>query len=79
MADTMGELAGYLLSVAGRCVEEFDGGMTASIEDVGVRYDGAPDQSGDPETLGRARATDTEAAAYIELLLNTYRVGGELV
>jgi len=79
MADTMAELAWYLLSVAGRCVEEYDGGMMAFIEDACVRYDKAPDQSMDPETLGRARATDAEAAAYIELLLNTYRVGGELV
>jgi len=78
MADTMGELAGYLLSVAGRCVEEFDGGMAASIEDGCARYDGAPDQSGDPKTLGRARATDAEAGAFFELLLNTYRVAGEL-
>jgi len=79
MADTMGELAGYLLSVAGRCVEEFDGGMTALIEDACARYDKAPGQSSDLEMLGRARATDPEAAAYIELLLNTYCVGGELV
>jgi len=51
MADTKGELAGYPLSVASRCVKEFDGGMTALIEDACARYDGAPDQSSDLEKL----------------------------
>jgi len=45
--------------------------MTAFIEDACARYDKEPDQSMDLETLGRARATDAEAGAFIELLPNT--------
>jgi len=60
-------------------VEEFDSGVTASIGEACARYDGASDQSIGPEKLKKARGTDAEAGGYIELLLNTYRVGGELV
>jgi len=53
--------------------------MTAFVEEACAHYDGAPDQSVGPEKLKKARATDTEAGGYIELLLNFHRVGGELV
>jgi len=79
MAGSMGELTGYLLSVAGRYVEEFDGSTTASVEEGCAHYDGAPEQPIGPEKLMKARATDTEAGGYNELLLNIHRVGGELV
>jgi len=79
IAGSVGELTGYLLSVAGRCVEEFDGSTTASAEEACALYDGAPGESIGPEKLMKARATHTEAGGYIELLLYIHRVGGELV